>query len=351
MAARELRHKFFARTAKRLKIRTVALAHHADDQVELFFLRLLRGAGGEGMAGMKWRNSSPADPKLFLVRPLLDVGKTELESFARENKIPFREDATNASRDILRNRIRHELLPLLRRRYQPSLNRTVPRLMELAGDDAELVDAAAQHWLAKPRPAFGQLAVALQRQVLRRQLHRLGIESDFDLVESLRCSPGKPVMVRPGVNVICDESGRVSIRPIPSNSFKPAQLAVHLGGKSGAVEFGGVRFRWRLMAKRGNKLPPAEPGREIFDADKVGRKIILRYWRAGDRFQPIGMKSPVKLQDWFTNRKISRERRRELILATTRTGEVFWAEGERIGESCKVTTQTRRQLVWRWECA
>ena len=89
MAARKLRHEFLARAARQRKIRVVALAHHADDQVELFFLRLLRGAGGEGLAGMKWCSPSPADPKIRLIRPLLDATREGLRRFARENKIPF----------------------------------------------------------------------------------------------------------------------------------------------------------------------------------------------------------------------------------------------------------------------
>ena len=93
MAARKLRHEFYARTARERNISAVALAHHADDQVELFFLRLLRGAGGEGLAGMKWRSPSPVDGKITLIRPLLDAAKAELRDFARENKIRFREDA------------------------------------------------------------------------------------------------------------------------------------------------------------------------------------------------------------------------------------------------------------------
>ena len=77
MAARKLRHEFFARVAKSQKISVVALAHHADDQVELFFLRVLRGAGGEGLTGMKWRSPSPADKSITLVRPLLALPNTK----------------------------------------------------------------------------------------------------------------------------------------------------------------------------------------------------------------------------------------------------------------------------------
>ena len=109
-AARKLRQASFAAQ----DCDFVALAHHADDQVELFFLRLLRGAGGAGLAGMKWRSPSPADKQISLIRPLLDFSKAELLDFARESKIRFRDDATNFSSDILRNRIRHDLLPRLR---------------------------------------------------------------------------------------------------------------------------------------------------------------------------------------------------------------------------------------------
>src|SRR5208282_6018470 len=76
MAARKLRHEFLAQVAQKQKIKKIALAHHADDQVELFFLRLLRGAGGEGLAGMKWRSPSPADKTISLVRPLLGFSKS-----------------------------------------------------------------------------------------------------------------------------------------------------------------------------------------------------------------------------------------------------------------------------------
>jgi tRNA(Ile)-lysidine synthase len=88
--------------------------------------------------------------------------------------------------------------------------------------------------------------------------------------------------------------------------------------------------------------------REFFDADKVGNKIILRHWRAGDRFQPIGLQSAAKLQDLFTNAKTPRERRRDLIVAESAGGEIFWVEGLRVSENFKLTPQTKRRLAWCW---
>ena len=148
MAARQLRHGFLARSARLRHIPTVALAHHTDDQLELFFLRLLRGSGGEGLGGMKWRTRSPADARIQLVRPLLDQPKAVLVEYAAEHGIPYREDASNAVLDFQRNRIRHELLPLLRRKYQPALDRTISRVMDILGAEAELAGRAAAEWLA-----------------------------------------------------------------------------------------------------------------------------------------------------------------------------------------------------------
>ena len=160
MAARKLRHEFLARVARERKISTVALAHQADDQVELFFLRMLRGAGSEGLAGMKWRSPSPVDGSIMLIRPLLDETKARLEAFARENKIRFREDATNAGLDMPRNRVRNELLPLLRQRYQPALGKAILRLMDIVSAETDFVMAAqfatpeAVHHAAAWRPCL-----------------------------------------------------------------------------------------------------------------------------------------------------------------------------------------------------
>ena len=172
MAARKLRHEFFARAANSRGLRTVALAHHADDQVELFFLRLLRGAGGEGLAGMKWRSPSPVDGRITLVRPLLGATKAELLEFARENKLRFREDATNALLAAPRNRIRNELLPLLREKYQPGLAKAVLRLMEIIGAESDFAGAAARQWLKETGRdgPLGPFADAAARRPYLRQL-------------------------------------------------------------------------------------------------------------------------------------------------------------------------------------
>jgi tRNA(Ile)-lysidine synthase len=435
MAARNLRHDFLARTARRRHISVVALAHHADDQLELFFLRLLRGSGGEGLAGMKWRSSSPSDADVQLVRPLLDEAKVGLCAYAAAQKLRYRQDATNALLDFQRNRIRHELLPLLRKNYQPALDRTISRMMDIVGAEAEFAALAAREWLqSMKRPKaegrgpkeggrvkseevrassrrllqgeeggqeclrFDDLPVAVQRRCVQMQLLRQGIEPDYDLVEQLRAAAERSVSVglktpelrvrtRAGrgvdrapltrslspsegervpslageqtargkdeTAVLCyavrDRWGRVRLQAAAVEEFNPSSTEVSLERKAGEIEFDGTRISWRIES--GKVVAPCRAGvqQESFDADKVGSPVRLRHWQPGDRFQPIGMACPVKLQDFFTNQKIPRNRRRQLLVAATAQGEVFWVEETRISERFKLTEQTIRRLQWRWK--
>jgi tRNA(Ile)-lysidine synthase len=358
MAARRLRHDFLAATAVRRRIPTIALAHHADDQLELFFLRLLRGSGGEGLGGMKWRGPSPSNPIVELARPLLDQPKAALREHAREHGIPYREDTTNALLDFQRNRMRHELLPLLRRKYQPALDRTLSRVMEIVGAEAEFVAQAAAEWLRgrgsrrarARRPNFEKLPVAVQRGCVRLQLLGRRIVPEFELVESLRLEADRPVTVGGyACQAVRDRNGRVRLQRPGVEGFRADSMEVSLQGRAGEVDFAGARIGWRTGPSKVAKRVSARTGCECFDADQVGSVVILRHWRPGDRFQPIGMARRVKLQDFFTNQKVPRAARRQLVVAATTQGEVFWVEGMRISERFKLTERTNRRLQWHWK--
>ena len=357
MAARKARHEFLAQTAARLKISHIALAHHADDQVELFFLRLFRGAGSEGLAGMKWCGPSPANPKIQMVRPFLECSKESLRDYAAANKIRFREDASNAWLDIQRNLIRRELVPLLKKRYQPALDRTILRLMEILRAESELMGRLAEDWTTgshgqdsrATKGGFARLPVAIQRRCIQAQLLAQGVPADFALVERLRTSPGKPFSIVPQVTVQCEANGQLRFREAAAERSKSEQAVVGLNGGAGEILFAGKKISWRVSRQRTFRRPAPQVGQETFDADRVGGRIVLRHWRPGDRFQPIGMSRAVKLQDLFTNRKIPREKRHDLIVATTADNEVFWVESLRISERFKLTSGTTRRLAWRWQ--
>ena len=368
MAARKLRHEFLAQTARAQKTDAVALAHHADDQVELFFLRLFRGAGGEGLAGMKWQSASPADSRIKLVRPLLGFAKHELLEFAQAGNVKFRQDQTNFSTEFLRNRIRHKLLPRLKQDYSPGSARAVLRLMNIVGAEAEHVAECARHWLRDFRrfspptgksrgrrknapmaiQSFTVLPLAVQRKVLQLQLTEMGVQPDFDLIEELRVAVGQWVTVENGRSIAREASGEVICRKPMAHGFDLAECPWQLTGRAGHVFFGSRKFCWQLKAKKNFALPRKQLPSEFFDADRIGKRIVLRHWRAGDRFQPMGFKSAVKLQDLFVNAKIPAAQRRRLVLAATEAGEVFWVEGLRIGEKFKILPETKRVFGLKW---
>jgi tRNA(Ile)-lysidine synthase len=352
MAARQLRHGFLARAAASLDLKKVALAHQADDQVELFFLRLLRGAGPEGLAGMKWLSPSPANPDVRLIRPLLGVWRRELETFAREQGLGFRHDASNDRLNYERNRIRHELLPWLREKFQPALSRTVWRLMTILSAESDFIAQKTREAQSESKSEgaldYSELPPALQRRWLCSEALALGVAPDFDLIEHWRRTPGDAVMVNPDLSVVCDPAGHLHARKPVRSEFKTGHRVVDLSRVKGRVTFENCRILWAVRRWRGwpedSKTPPS--GVELFDADKIGASIRLRHWQPSDRFQPIGMAAPVKLQNLFTNLKIPRSRRLELVLAETAGGEIFWVEGLRISDRFKIDESTRRCLRW-----
>jgi len=225
------------------------------------------------------------------------------------------------------------------------------RTMEIVGAESEFSRLAASAWLARrKRKGFDILHRAVQRNVIQLQLIKIGIRPNFDLVESLRATAGRPVTAAPGCQVLRDQRGEVRIQRGQADKFNDARRVVSIKAAKGEVEFDGLTLRWCIhrQATRGQRRSSLDPAGEWFDAGRVGETVILRHWQSGDRFQPIGMSRPVKLQDFLTNQKIPRDERRRLVIATTGDGEVFWVEGTRIGERFKLDGGTTRRLGWRW---
>jgi tRNA(Ile)-lysidine synthase len=350
MACRDARHRFLADVARQTDAPSLALAHHADDQLELFVLRLIRGAG-QGLAGMGADDPSPADAGLRLIRPFLHVPRAELAEFVARAGIAFREDSSNASRGPERNRVRREALPFLNETFARNVVGALRKSQRIVSDDAACVEDLARRWLrARRRTRFESLHPAVQRQCLRLQLIGIGRDVGFDLIEELRARPETWVSIARGEEVSRSNEGLIQERRSSGASFSNEELGVELRASAGEFEFAGTAIGWKRRATRADAGAPRKlPNREIFDADKVGRKLLLRHWRPGDRFQPIGMKAPLKLQDWFVNQKVPRERRRKLLVAVAENGDIFWVEGLRIGERFKVVAATRRRLTWTWQ--
>jgi tRNA(Ile)-lysidine synthase len=260
----------------------------------------------------------------------------------------------------LRNRIRHELLPLLRTNYQPALSKVVLRLMEIVGHETELARLMAEERLRRarksgptgPKQPLSKLSVAVQRHILRIQLLRHGLSPDFELVEKLRLQPDAPVTIDELASsprcMFRDAAGIVHWQQPGPISFNRKSRKLFIRDSRGQAKFNGLGITWQTQCKAGISLPRHKPGTEFFDAGLVGSKVILRHWRKGDRFQPIGMPVSVKLQDLFVNQKVPRVFRHKLAIAETEKGDIFWVEGLRISERFQLTKSTKRRLQWQW---
>lgn len=347
MAARQARHEFLAQVAKKRRCGTVAIAHHLDDQAETFLWRLMRGAGGKGLGGMRARDPFPGHPKLTVARPFLQTPKRDLRQFAECESIQFREDASNDDSHHLRNRIRHQLLPELRRNFNPEIDRAILQSQGLVQADADFASAAAQEWLESPkRTSFNQLHTALQRWVIWHQLIEQGVEPLYQHIERLRHSTDQPFSINAHQTLYRDWEGVVHLQQTPTLTFSPDQLSLTPTGRWTEVEFSNTIIRCRITSSK-----PARMRGELLDADRIGEKILLRHWRPGDRFQPIGMRQSVKLQDLFTNAKIPAYEKRRRVLASTEQGQLFWIQNLRIGDLAKITHKTKRFLQWNWQPA
>ncbi|MBC8325729.1 MAG: tRNA lysidine(34) synthetase TilS [Verrucomicrobia subdivision 3 bacterium] len=345
-AARDARLNFLSKTARQYQCRWVAMGHHADDQVETFFWRLLRGAGGRGLGGMKAVAPFPKQPSLQIVRPLLKHRKTEILAHANTEGVLFCEDDSNMDSAHLRNRIRNKLLPLLRDEFHLQTDSAVLQSQNLVSEDADCIKIIAAEWLAAKAPQpFDALHPALQRQVIWHQLIAFGVEPGHQLIEHLRLSPGQSQSINSAERLTRDIAGRLHSKKSETDKhfLESSEWTFHSGWNES--EFGGATLRCRSGT---DKLAVPGFGVECFDADRVGPSVVLRHWQAGDRFHPIGLERSTKLQDLFTNAKVPSPEKHRRIIACSAKGEIFWVQGLRIGDWAKIRPNTRRFLEWRW---
>ncbi len=352
MCARRLRHRFLAEVVRRHGLEAVCLGHHGDDQIELFLMRLLRGSGGEGLRGMRWSGTSPADPGVRVVRPMLGCRRDDLRAFLAAIGEGYRDDSSNLDLAIPRNAVRHQLLPLLGRFGGGRVEDAILRAAELVGAESDLASTMADAWIRGGfRGPFRDLHEAVQRVVVRRQLFAMGITPTFQLVEELRSAAAPAVTFTGDRRIVRDSDGRLR-----DESVCAQELAAPMGGGVVWIAIAGAegcqllpdgsRLRWRILPC-GQGWAPQLDGRERFDAAAVGRLLGVRRWHAGDRFRPLGAGGDSKLQDLFTNRKVAAPERRRRWLAYVPDGQIVWVEGLPPGDCFKVTDGTRLVLeLW-----
>ncbi len=162
-------------------------------------------------------------------------------------------------------------------------------------------------------------------------------------IERLRTSAEQSISVKKTKLIRRDYEGILHLAPVKPLIFCQDRKVIQLNPQWREHKFGNLSIRCRITQKK-----PLDSGVELFDAEKLSKQIVLRYWKAGDRFQPIGNQSSSKLQDILTNAKIGATDKRSRVLACNDLGVPFWVQGLRIGELAKISLSTNKFLSWKW---
>ena len=362
-AAHTARYAFFDRAAGRLGATAIAVAHTKDDQAETFLLRLLRGAGPRGLSGIHPRAG-------IVVRPFIETSRTDVREFLRAGGIPFREDASNADLAIPRNRIRHELLPLLDARFSPGIVDALDRAAAIAREDADYLEDAARaaaarlisetpHGVELDADALLAEPAAIARRVIRLAQHMAaGHERfvGFDAGEAVRRFavskstgqldlPGHRVNRRGRSIVLTRSRGRE--KPVPAADFMyqldvPGQVAVPeaacaISADSRPVPSGRSADEVWHLAGRSHEA--------VIEARRLTAPLAVRNRRPGDVFRPLGLKGRKTLQDFFVDAKIDRFEREITPVIVDSAGQIVWVAGHALAEEFRVTDATRDVVI------
>jgi len=405
-AAREVRYTFLAQVAKAIGASRVAVGHTTDDHIETILMHLVRGTGTRGLRGLQlraeWQSSGNS---LTIIRPLLQVSREETASYCHEHKLMPRIDASNLSLSPLRNRIRHQLLPLLKS-YNPQVTEALLRTAEIASDDLAFIDKEGIQLWAKiaqrqektiilDKKRLLELPSALKRHLLRMSIEKLlGNVKDIEMrhIEEITSALTKPAGKRlslPEGLIFSVEYDRYLIGKDPA-ALAPfptieGEFPLKLPGKTtlpgwrveatiidpsalkGKPEGANAPLETTplpLSKGKGTKRVPRKiedfsgclkgiglTNNEFtayFNLDKTGDKLVVRSRQPGDRFQPLGMSQPKKLNEFMIDAKIPQAWRQRISLVCS-PSQILWVVGWRIDNRVKVTKDTKRILYLKFE--
>ena len=363
-AAREVRYSFLARLANDLSATAVVLGHTADDLAETVLMHIMRGSGVSGLRGMQelstWRGRTEDQPVL-LFRPLLEVTKSHTAAYCQERGIAFRTDSGNLSLRFTRNRVRHDLIPAMRR-YNPKVADALLRLSRSASMEVDYLEGElAKVWPIVARQEGESIVIdngrvsalhpLMRRMVLRRAYSRLTgdtrrlEEVHMQAMDSFTQSPaGKKLVLPKGLKLYAGYGqmtmARNAAAPFP---FPPLEgedeIILPSVDTEGTTELPGWRIKVRMLSSSPSNTHDTFTAR--FDASAIGDLLRVRSRRAGDRFQPLGMSVDKKLQDFYVDQKVPREWRDRIPLLVSERG-IVWVVGYRLAEWARAAPDCQR---------
>ena len=353
------RYAFFARVAGHLGAHRVATAHTRSDQAETYLMRLIRGAGPVGLAGIRPRSGR-------VIRPLLEVSRAELRTYLAQREQSFREDETNQDVRVTRNRIRHELLPFLEERFSPAIVDVLAREADIARSDADWLDGAANRiastfvsnkegivsvdveaLASQPKALARRVAKSALEQVAQRAIgfdhieRFLGLARQSGLDRAEADFPGCRVERRDGRLLIGAPRRRMTDGAAAEFTYR-----LTIPGEVDVPEAGLVISAQRVS---GTKVPAARltarGGTVTVAGEQLTAPLIVRNWRPGDAVRPLGLGGRKKLQDLFVDRKVTRFERHKVPIVADKKRGIVWVVGHTVADDFRVTASTKGMLT------
>jgi len=354
-AAREKRYQFLKEVAHQNAAKYLLLGHHAGDQAETLLMRVIRGTGPSGLAGIPIRRK---EEQLELFRPLLRITKYELLEYCKRNGVPYAVDSSNVDRHYFRNTVRLDLIPLLEK-YNPKLQASLVRLADLAAADDDYLEAEALkafRTIVTPygagfrveRRGFCSLHLALQRRLIKLILNCSANPRqivDYHHIEEMLAAVADNYLTVNRIDlgdgwVLKREYEEVYVGP---SEVEPAVFS-YLVNKTtmqvSIVETGGLFRLDRVTEMTSDK--PSNPFEACFDEELIHYPLCIRSRIPGDILHPHGLKGTKKVQDMFVDAKVPRSRRDLQPLLVDGEGHVLWIPGMRRSRHALVTGETRK---------
>lgn len=355
-AARNLRYTWFGELVAKHDYAGVCTAHHLNDSLETVLLNFTRGASLPGLSGIpmvKIFDANSPFSGLKVIRPMLFAGRKDLETFARANQIPWREDSSNAKVDYSRNQIRHKVVPVLES-LNPNLLDTAARNMRRIRSADRNLDYLLQQFVRMEngqilldKARLGQLPSP--RQALRQLLKPYGFDAEQtrQMSEQLE-EVGAEWVSAKGYKLLVD---RKELALYASQNDQPIEPTVPIQADDLMVRLpDGTRLFLMYADNRpADEFKQSDVCKISVDAAKLHFPLHLRRWQPGDTFQPLGLGGKhQKLQDFFTNQKLSRLEKDKTWILTNQDGAIIWIAGMRLDERFKIQTTTEKVCNIHW---
>ena len=334
MAARELRYDWFYDLAKALEFDYILTAHHADDNLETVLINLTRGTGITGLTGIPEVNGK-------LIRPLLPFSRAALEQFAEKKGLLWREDSSNTSDKYLRNKIRHQIIPVLKEINPELLHNfkiTTDNLKDTADIVEESLNAVAKRAIVDLNEDYIKFKISEFKKVNNPKAYLYEMFKDYgftewgNMVALLDAQSGKQLfsnthrLLKDREHLILSKSNDSDVVKIALSGIEALDCPVNI--PNGRLRFTEV-----------NKMENTDANTIYMDKNKLKFPLNIRKWFSGDFFYPLGMKGTKKLSKYFKDKKLSLIDKEQVLLLCSQD-DIVWVVGMRADERFKVDART-----------